>query len=187
MNTDSVFHTQQNTGDRFLADGWHARSIATSDRPGSRWILLDPTRRIELALSRGLAGPHLQLSAIRPPGEPGHGPLWRVIALRIPPSVTIRTAHLAALRTTRAPDSPTAARRAMAKELRDHGWRCDRGWLTQATAATVTWTSPDTGTSAVWTAPSLRGIGGWQITGERLLATAHPYTPTELLRLMATA
>lgn len=186
MNPASAFHSQQDVGDRLLAQGWHARAIATTDRPGSRWILLDPRRRIELTMGCDLGAPEAELSAIHPPREAGSGPSWRVIAYRVPPPVVLRAAHVAAHHATVAPDSPAAARRAMARELRDHGWRCDRGWLAQATVATVTWTCPDTGNTAIWTAPSLRGIGGWQITGERLLVTAHPHTPTEVLRLLAT-
>lgn len=134
-----------------------------------------------------MTGPEAELSAAHLRGEAGHGTQWRVIAHRVRPATVLVTARAAARHTAEALRSPVAGRRALAKELRDQGWRCDRGWLAQATAPTVTWTSPDTGISVVWTAPGSRGVGGWQITGERLLVTAHPHTPTEVLRQLATA
>jgi hypothetical protein len=169
-------------GDQLLLEGWHPRQIATANAPGSRWILLDPGRRIQLTMVRDYVGPHAEISAVHLPGSPHTDPLWRITVHEAPVPTLLaaaRTAHDAI-----GPDSPTVARRVMDKAMRACGWRPDKGWFAQAAAASVTWTSRGGGSAVTWAAPGRRSSGGWEIAGPQLRITAHPDTPADVLQAL---
>ena len=187
MTRKPTYRDHAEIGDRLLADGWHARSIATPDRPGSRWILLDRDRRLQLTLACDLAGPYAELSAVHLPGAKHDAPLWRLIVHAAPPMTILGVARVAASKHFGNPDSPAAARRALAKDLRHQRWHANRRRWAQSAAATVTWSGPGTGNTVTWTAPGRRTSGGWEIKGEGLHVAAHPATPAPILRAIATA
>ena len=188
MTRKLTYRDHAEIGDRLLADGWHARSIATPDRPGSRWILLDRDRRLQLTLACDLAGPYAELSAVHLPESQHGASLWRLIAHAATPTTIVGVSRVAAASNVPVmPGSPAAARRVLAKKLRREGWRADRRRWAQSAAATVTWSSPYTSITVTWTAPGRRTSGGWEIKGEGLHVAAHPATPAPILCMIATA
>lgn len=172
------FGIQRLVGEDLLAAGWHASSIAIGSRPGSAWVLFDPSRRIRVRMCADLADVMAEATATYPVGCSLACPLWRLTVHHAP-----TTAVIAALRA--APSAHQGGtgrdRRAITGALMAAGMRPDRSRLVGVLSGTTDWFSSDRDTQASWTAPHRAQAGGWQILTPNAHLDATPGTPAAVL------
>lgn len=179
----TLLEVQRVVGEELLAAGWQASSIAVASKPGSAWVLLDPSHRIRVRMRADVADVMAEATAAYPPGCPLASPQWRLTVHHSPP-----TAVIAALRAARAAhDGGTGRdRRAIASALGAAGMRPDRSRLARALSGTTDWISPDHRTRATWTAPYRAQVGGWQILTPAVHLDATPGIPAAVLTPLIT-
>ena len=179
-----LFGVQRTVGEELLAAGWHASSIAIGSKPGSAWVLYDPSRRIRVRMCADLAGVVAEVCATNPPCSPSTASLWR-LTIHDAPKAAIITALLGA---------PCVAdgvgtrrdRRRIAGAPQAAGMRCDRGWMMRALSGTATWRSADRTAVATFTIPYRMEPGGWQILTPAAHLEATPGTPAPVLTPLIT-
>jgi hypothetical protein len=185
VNLPATFFIQRRIGDELLAHGWHAASIAVAAKPGSAWILLDPSRRIRVRMAADLTAVLAEVTATHPPGVPTSSPLWRLtIHHASAPGVS------AALRA--APATPDvggtrADRRMIIRAVEEAGMRSDRGPFARALSGATVWRNPARDAEAVWTKPYKSEPGGWIIHTRSVLAEATAAVPAAALTPLITA
>lgn len=179
----ALFLIQSAIGKELLAAGWHTSSIAVASKPGSAWVLSDPSRRIRVRMRADLADVMAEATATYPPARPLASPQWRLTVHHSPITAAI-TALLAA---PAASDGGTIRdRRAISGALAATGMRPDRSRLARALSGTCSWFSPDRDAEATWTAPHRATIGGWQILTPTIHLDATPGTPAAVLTPLIT-
>lgn len=154
-----LFELQHIVGEELLAAGWHASSIAISSKPGSAWVLFDPSRQVRVRMCADLADVAAEVTAGQLPGSPLKSSPWR-LTINEAPVAAIVTALLAA---PGAEAGTARNRRQTISALRNIGLRCDRGFLMVGLSGTATWSSVDRAASAFWTMPFRSEPGGWRI------------------------
>lgn len=180
----TLFGVQRIVGQELLAAGWHTSSIAIASKPGSAWVLFDPSRRIRVRMNADFADVMAEATAAYPPGCPLAVPLWRLTVHHAPVSAVI--AALCAGRC--AHEGGTGRdRRATAAALAAAGMRPDRSRLTRALSGITEWRSPNRNAHARWTAPYRAQAGGWQILTPAAHLDASPGTPASVLTPIITA
>ncbi|MEY9859776.1 hypothetical protein ABH935_005409 [Catenulispora sp. GAS73] len=179
-----LFGIQRAVGEELLAAGWHASSIAIASKPGSAWVLFDPSRRVRVRMCSDLADFVAEVTAMRLPGGPAQSAPW-TLAVHDAPVTALVTALLAA------PDAcghvSGRDRRAIVRALAAAGMRPDRSRLARALSGTTDWFSPDRGAEATWTAPHRARVGGWQILTPAVHLNATPGTPAVVLASLIAA
>lgn len=175
--TTHLFQTQRSVGEQLLAAGWSASSIAVGSKPGSAWVLIDPSVRIRVRMRADLADVAAEVATTHLLREPGRAWKWR-LSIHDAPETAIVATVLAA---PGAEGGTGLNRRRIINELRARGMRCDRGLLMRALSGTATWTSPDRSAIATWSIPYRSQAGGWQILTPAAHLDATPGTPAAVL------
>lgn len=179
----ALFGIQRAIGEGLLAAGWHSSSIAVASKPGSAWVLSDPSRRIRVRMRADLADVMAEVTATYPPARPLASPRWRLTVHRAPITAAI-TALLAA---PAASGGDTIRDRcAISGVLAATGMRPDRSRLARALSGTCVWFSPDRDSEATWTAPHRTAVGGWQILTPAVHLEATAGTPAAVLTPLIT-
>lgn len=181
-----TFCTQRHIGDQLLAAGWHPKSIAIPTRPGSAWVLTDPTGRIRVRMNSDLTPILAEATTTGAHDHPFHPQPWGITVHYAPPQALIQALTNAP---TVRPGGTATDRRTIIRALRTAGMRPDRSPLVRALAGTGVWTDPDRDAEAVWIAPYKARPGGWSILTRHattyLDATAS--TPAAVLTPLITA
>jgi len=150
--TSQLFESQRAIGEELLAACWQASSIAVSSKPGSAWVLSDPSRQIRVRMCADLAGVAAEVTAACKPGSRRMLYPWRLTINDAP-----EAAIVAALLAAPGADAGTGRnRRRIMNALQVAGLRCDRGRLMRALSGTAHWSSADRAASATLTMPSSR-------------------------------
>jgi hypothetical protein len=173
-----LFGIQRTVGEELLAADWHASSIAIASKPGSAWVLFDPTRRVRVRMCSDLADVVAEVTTTRPPGGRTQSAPW-TLAVHDAPVTALVTALLAAPDTC----SRVSVRngRAIVHALAAAGMRPDRSRLARALSGTTDWFSADRSAEVTWTAPHRARVGGWQILTPAVHLNATPGTPAAVL------
>jgi hypothetical protein len=179
----ALFGIQRVMGEELLAAGWHSSSIAVASKPGSAWVLSDPSRRIRVRMRADLADVMAEATATYPPARPLVSPQWRLTVHHAPIAAVI-----AALQAAPSAYGGGTVRDsfAISDALAATGMRPDRSRLARALSGTCMWLSPDRDAGATWTAPHRTTIGGWQILTPGLHLDATPGTPAAVLTPLIT-
>ena len=178
-----LFGIQRVMGEELLAAGWHTSSIAVASKPGSAWVLSDPSRRIRVRMHADLSDVMAEATATYPPARPLALPQWRLTVHHAP----ITTAITALLAAPAASVGGTIRDRcAISGALAATGMRPDRSRLARALSGACSWCSPDRDAEATWTAPHRAAIGGWQILTPAVHLNATPGTPAAVLTPLVT-
>lgn len=174
----ALFGIQRAVGEELLAAGWHASSIATASRPGSAWVLFDPSRRIRVRMCADLADVMAEATAACLPRRRPVSPPWTLTIHRAPASVVASVLRSA----IGVSEGGTGRdRRAIAHALAEVGMRPDRSRLLRALSGTASWFSPCREAETVWTAPYRTDAGGWTVVTSAVHLDATPGTPAAVL------
>lgn len=173
-----LFGVQRIVGEELLALGWHASSIAVGSKPGSAWVLQDPSRRIRVRMCADLAHVLADVTAASVPSSPHSRPLWRLTIHHAP--VTPVVAALNAVPDT-TKGSAARNRRAVILALTRAGMQPDRSPLVAALSGVASWSNPGRDAEVTWTAPRRTDAGGWQILTPTAHLDATPTTPAAVL------
>lgn len=172
-----LFESQRAVGEELLAACWQASSIAVSSKPGSAWVLSDPSRQVRVRMCADISGVAAEVAAGPKPGSRGGSYPWR-LAINEAPKAAIVAALMAA---------PGAAagsgrnRRRIINALEAAGLRCDRGQLMRALSGRAAWSSADRAASATWTIPFRSEPGGWRILTPAIDLESTPTPPAAVL------
>lgn len=173
-----LFAIQRAVGEELLAAGWHASSIAVAAKPGSAWVLFDPSRQIRVHMRADLADIMVQASTTHAPGRPLKSPLWTLTVHHAPDKAVIT----ALLKAPAATGGGTGRdRRTIGRMLAETGMRSDRSNVVRALSGTATWFRPDREAEVTWTVPHRAQIGGWQFLAPAVHLDATPNTPAAAL------
>jgi len=148
----AAFTVQQRIGEALLAAGWHAPAIAVASKPGSSWVLQDPTRRVRVLMSADLSASMAEVRASWLAGRPHTAPSWYLSLhhAAVAPSVA------AILAAPQAADGiPGQVRRRIAPALREACILRDRGRLVTVLSGSCNWRNPDRSSEVTWTAPTV--------------------------------